>query len=763
MTISFLLQPFPSLLPPKSTTQNNENIHYNGRLSTRFPHCKSLKTNNTTQPDTAKTTTTLSNDYKLSWQEELKTAFPSELSTQNWEIIDNIEDDDDEHFQKLVDKRCIDNIRMLIVDAVQHAKAGHPGMPLGMAEVGFFLYRHVMRYNPRNPKWFNRDSLLIFVDKSAFESLHFKSSFIQIEDLKHLCRLGSRTPGHPENVVTDAIEVTTGPLGQGVANAVGLALAEAHLAARFNKPDAVIVDHRTYCIIGDGCAMEGISHEAVSLAAHWKLNKLTLIYDDNHNTIDGSSTLAFSEDISSRFQALGWNTITVDDIYSDMGSFKNALLSAFSETEKPTFIRVKTCIGKLSKKEGTSEAHHGTFDEDDVKKMRQNVQWTDREPFHVIPMIYREMQIQADHGEQLERQWHSKLCYFQSKYPEEAVEFKILLNVGLAPGWESSLPKWSISDPVDATRGYSEKCLNQLAKVLPGLIGGSADLATSNKAYLHGYEDFQQPCSPWGRNIRYGVREHAMAGISNGIALHGSGLIPFAATFLIFSDYMKNSIRLSALSHAGVIYIMTHDSIGLGEDGPTHQPVEQLAGLRAVPQLLVFRPGDGNETAGAYKVAVANRDVPSLIALSRQKLAANLEGTSVDAVEKGGYIISDNSGKHLPEIIMIGTGSELCLCEGSANVLRKDGRRVRVVSLMCWRLFDRQPREYKEHVLPSSVSKRMSVEAGSPIGWREYVGGEGLVFGVEEFGSSGAYLDTFKKFGFTEENITRIAESLLSQ
>lgn len=321
--------------------------------------------------------------------------------------------------------------------------------------------------------------------------------------------------------------------------------------------------------------------------------------------------------------------------------------------------------------------------------------------------------------------------------------------------------KWSASEPVDATRGYSEKCLNQLSKVLPGLIGGSADLATSNKAYLHDYKDFSQPNSPWGRNIRCGVREHAMAGISNGLALHGSGLIPFASTFLTFSDYMKNSIRLSAISHAGVIYIMTHDSIGLGEDGPTHQPVEQLAGLRAVPRLLVFRPADGNECAGAYTVAVANRDVPSLIALSRQKVAAHVEGTSASEVERGGYIVSDNSGEDLPEVILIGTGSELCLCDGSARMLRKEGRRVRVVSLVCWRLFDQQPKEYKEHVLPASVPKRVSVEAASPMGWRGYVGDHGVVVGVEEFGSSGAYLDTFKKFGFSEENITKIAKSLL--
>lgn len=652
------------------------------------------------------------------------------------------------------------------MDSVQHAKAGHPGMALGMAEVGYILYRHVMRYNPKNPKWFNRDRFVLSAGHGCllqYVCLHLAGfQSVQIEDLKRLCKLGGRTPGHPENVVTDGVEVTTGPLGQGVANAVGLALAEAHLAARFNKPDAVIVDHRTYCIMGDGCAMEGISNEAASLAAHWRLNKLTLIYDDNHNTIDGPTSLAFSEDISARFKALGWNTITVDDIHDNLASFKKALQSAINETERPTFIRVKTLIGRLSDKEGTSKAHHGTFNEEDVKKMQDKIKWIDREPFHVIPSVYREMQLQTEYGERLESEWDSKLDNYESKYPQEAAEFKTLLGGGLVPGWETSLPKWTLSDPVDATRGYSEKCLNKLAKVLPGLIGGSADLATSNKAYLHNYNDFLPP-NYHGRNIRYGVREHAMAAISNGIALHQSGLIPFAATFLTFSDYMKNSVRLSALSKAGVIYIMTDDSIGLGEDGPTHQPVEHLVGLRAIPRMLVFRPADGNETAGAYKVALSNRDRPSLIALSRQKVAANLAGTSADEVEKGGYIISDNSGENLPEVILIGTGSELCLCESGAERLRKEGRRVRVVSLVCWRLFDGQPKEYKEFVLPSSVKKRISVEAGSPIGWREYVGGEGVIVGVDSFGASGAYLDTFKKYGFTEENITRIAQSLLNQ
>ncbi|PHT94255.1 Transketolase, chloroplastic [Capsicum annuum] len=592
---------------------------------------------------------------------------------------------------------------MLIVDSVQHAKAGHAGMALGMAEVAYFLYRHAMRYNPTSPKWFNRDRFVLSAGHGCL--------------LQYVCLHLARFQSVQHGIMSSRfLCYTTGPLGQGVANAVGLALAEANLGARFNKPDVAVVDHRTYCIMGDGCSIEGISNEAASLAAHWKLHKLTLIYDDNHNTIDGSTDLALSEDISARFEALGWNTITVDNSQGNLEAFKNALISAHSETGKPTFIRVKTTIGKLSRKEGTSKAHHGTFDDDDVKLMKQKVKWDDTEAFHVIPMVYREMQAQADLGGRMEQEWHSKLYYYQNKYPEEAAEFKFLLADGMLPGWECSLPKWSMSDPVDSTRGYSGKCLNELAKVLPGLIGGSADLASSNQAYLHNLGDFKQPNSPWGRNIRYGVREHAMAGISNGLPLHSGGLIPFAATFLVLSDYMKNSIRLSTLSHAGVLYIFTHDSVGIGEDGPTHQPIEHLAGLRAIPHLLLFRPADGKETAGAYKVAIENRNVPSLLALSRQKVAGNVEGTLADAVGKGGYIVSDNSEKELPEIILIGSGSELCLCEASANVLSKEGRRVRVVSLVCWRLFNRQTRDYKELVLPSSVSKRVSVEAGSPLG-----------------------------------------------
>ncbi|XP_002985082.2 transketolase, chloroplastic [Selaginella moellendorffii] len=697
------------------------------------------------------------------WEDELRMMLGSRV----WdEYKANGRARDKEWLQEQIDRRCVQNMRMLVVDAVNNAKAGHPGMPLGMAEVGFTLYRKVMKYNPGNPGWFNRDRFVLSAGHGCllqYICLHLAGfESVQMEDLKRLCKFGARTPGHPENSETAGIEVTTGPLGQGVANAVGLALAERHLAARFNKPGHDIVNHRTFCIMGDGCAMEGISNESASLAGHWKLDKLTVIYDDNHNTIDGDTELAFSEDVAGRYRALGWQTILVEDIHEHPGKFVKALDEAFAETEKPTLIQVKSSIGFPSKKQGTSKAHHGTFDEEDVKGIKAALSWEGREPFYVVPTVYEEFKKKAKEAECIEEEWNIELAKYEQEFPNEANEFKQLLGNIISEGWEKVLPTWSQSDPVDATRSYSEKCLNALSTVIPGLIGGSADLASSNKAYLKDYDDFQHK-TPWGRNVRYGIREHAMAAISNGLSLHSSGLIPFAATFLAFSDYMKHAMRLSALSRAGVIYICTHDSIGLGEDGPTHQPVEQLVGLRAIPNLVVLRPADGNETSGAYQVAVRRRDSgPTVIALSRQKVQAHVAGTSADKVEKGGYVVSDNSSSGSdPELIIIGTGSELCLCEGAAEKLRSDGFKVRVVSLVSWELFDEQPVEYKDEILPRSVKKRLSVEAGSPVGWREYVGFHGRVLAVNSFGKSGAYLDVFKKFGFTVDNVESEARKLL--
>ncbi|CAM6083235.1 unnamed protein product [Calypogeia fissa] len=700
----------------------------------------------------------LSPEWIEAWKEELTLASEKEggVDKKMW--------NDPLWVQTQIDRRCVDNMRMLAVDSVNTAKAGHPGLPLGITEVGYAIYKYAMRYNPKNPGWFNRDRFVLSAGHGCllqYICLHLAGFGVELEDLKRLCLLGSKTPGHPENITTPGIEATTGPLGQGVANAVGLALAEKHLAGRFNKPDFNIVDHRTFCVMGDGCAMEGISYEAASLAGTWKLNKLTVLYDDNHNTIDGDTAMAFTEDVGARFRALGWEVFVVDDIYTNLNHLKQLLMMEPLKSGKPTFIQVKSRIGRASVKENTHKAHHGTFAEDDVKQMREKLSWSGRDDFHVIPMVYEEFKKTAKDGAELEEEWNALIKEYKGKYPKEGKEFRDLLTGTLPKDWEKVLPSWKESDPVDATRGYSEKCLNALAGVLPGLIGGSADLASSTKASLKEM-DFFSAETPWGRNIHYGVREHAMAGISNGLALHGSNLIPFAATFLIFSDYMKNSMRLASLSEAGVIYILTHDSIGLGEDGPTHQPVEQLPGLRAIPGMTVFRPADGNEMAGAYQIAIKRRTAPTVISCSRQKVEANLAGTSAEKVAKGGYVISDNTKEgELPDIILISTGSELVLCEKAATKLREEGKKARVVSLVSWELFDAQPQQYRDTILPPSVSKRLGVEAASPLGWREYVGPAGHILAVTTFGASGGYLDVFKKFGFTDENVLKQARSLL--
>eukprot|EP00246_Nothoceros_aenigmaticus_P010511 TRINITY_DN2708_c0_g1_i1.p1 TRINITY_DN2708_c0_g1~~TRINITY_DN2708_c0_g1_i1.p1 ORF type:complete len:551 (+),score=54.50 TRINITY_DN2708_c0_g1_i1:118-1653(+) len=508
--------------------------------------------------------------------------------------------------------------------------------------------------------------------------------------------------------------------------------------------------------------MEGISQESASLAGHLKLDKLTVIYDDNHNTIDGPTDIAFSEDVPARFRALGWQTITIEDIYDDPKRFRKAIMEdAVREKQKPTLIQVKSSIGRLSKKAGTAKAHHGTFDEEDVAEMKKKSRWpSEREPFYVIPMVYERFRSSSQHGEELEREWNHILETYEVKYASEGKEFRSLIGLDLPSDWARVLPHFSNDDPLDATRSYSQACLNALAKVLPGLLGGSADLASSTKGALKDLGDFT-PDTPWGRNIHYGVREHAMAGISNGLALHGSGLIPFAATFLTFSDYMKNAMRLSAMSEAQVLYLLSHDSIGLGEDGPTHQPVEHLVGLRAIPNLVVLRPADGNETAGAYKVAIARRHGPTVISLCRQKVHASLAGTSMEGATRGGYVISDNSGGEDLDLVLIGTGTELALCEGAAERLRKDSAKVRVVSLVSWELFDEQEKAYRDSVLPPKVCRRVAVEAGSPLGWREYVGPAGIVLGVGTFGVSGAYLDVFYKYGFTVDHVEETARQLL--
>lgn len=659
-------------------------------------------------------------------------------------------------------EKSVNTIRFLAIDAVEKANSGHPGLPMGCAPMGHILYDEVMRYNPKNPSWFNRDRFVLSAGHGCmlqYALLHLAGyDSVKEEDLKQFRQWGSKTPGHPENFETYGIEVTTGPLGQGIANGVGLALAEKHLAARFNKPDSEIVDHYTYVILGDGCQMEGISNEACSLAGHWGLGKLIAFYDDNHISIDGDTEIAFTENVDQRFEALGWHVIWVKNGNTGYDEIRAAIKEAKAVTDKPTLIKVTTTIGFGSPNKANSYSVHGAaLGSKEVDATRQNLGWP-YEPFHVPEDVKKHWSRHTPEGAALEAEWNAKFAEYEKKYKEEAAELKAIINRELPADWEKALPTYTPETPADATRNLSQQNLNALAKVLPGLIGGSADLASSNMTLLKSFGDFQK-ATPEERNVRFGVREHAMGAICNGIALHSPGFIPYCATFFVFTDYMRAAIRISALCEAGVIYVMTHDSIGLGEDGPTHQPIEHLASFRAMPNVLMLRPADGNETAGSYRVAVLNQKRPSILALSRQKLP-NLPGTSIEGVEKGGYTISDNSSGNKPDVILIGTGSELEIAAAAADDLRKEGKTVRVVSFVSWELFDDQSDEYKESVLPASVTARVSIEAGSTFGWHKIVGSKGKTIGIDRFGASAPAGKIYKEYGITKEAVISAAKEV---
>ncbi|XP_066348114.1 transketolase, chloroplastic-like [Miscanthus floridulus] len=659
-------------------------------------------------------------------------------------------------------EQSVNTIRFLAVDAVEKAQSGHPGLPMGCAPLGHVLFDEFLRFNPKNPAWFDRDRFVLSAGHGCmlqYALLHLAGyDAVKMDDLKAFRQWRSRTPGHPENFETPGVEVTTGPLGQGFANAVGLALAEKHLASRFNRTDMKIVDHYTYAILGDGCQMEGVSNEAASLAGHWGLGKLIAFYDDNHISIDGNTDIAFTEDVLARYEALGWHTIWVKNGNTGYDDIRAAIKEAKGVKDKPTLIKVTTTIGFGSPNKANTYSVHGTaLGSKEVEATRSNLGWL-HEPFHVPDEVKRHWSLHIDEGASLEAEWNARFVEYEKKYHQEAAELKSIISGELPSGWDNALPTYAPEISPDATRNLSQQCLNALAKVIPGFLGGSADLATSNMTMLKMFGDFQRD-TPQERNIRFGVREHGMGAISNGIAVHSPGLIPYCATFFVFTDYMRASIRLSALSESGVIFVMTHDSIGLGKDGPTHQPVEQLFSLRAMPNILMLRPADGNETSGAYKIAVLNRKRPSIIALSRQKLL-QLKGTSVDAVSKGGYIISDNSSGNKPDFILIGTGSELEIAENAAGELRNKGRTVRVVSLVCWELFEEQPEDYKESVLPNEVTSRISIEAGVTFGWEKYIGQKGKAIGIDRFGISAPAGRIYKELGLTVENVIAAAEAL---
>ena len=656
---------------------------------------------------------------------------------------------------------CINSIRFLAIDAVEKAKSGHPGLPMGAAPMAFVLWDRFLRFNPKNPQWFNRDRFVLSAGHGCMlqYALLYLTGYdsVTIDDIKQFRQLESKTPGHPENFVTPGVEVTTGPLGQGICNGVGLAVAEAHLAAKFNKPDAKIVDHYTYVILGDGCNMEGVSGEACSFAGHQGLGKLIALYDDNHISIDGSTDIAFTEDVSKRFEAYGWHVLHVPEGNTDLEAIAKAIEAAKAVTDKPSMIKVTTTIGYGSpNKGGTADVHGAALGAEEIKLTRAQLEW-EYEPFVIPDDSLNHFRKAVDRGAAAESEWNQALAQYKAKYPAEAAEFERMTSGKLPEGWEKCLPVYTPADKALATRKHSEITLNAIAKVVPELLGGSADLTHSNYTELHGIGNFQKGQYE-NRNIHFGVREHGMGAICNGMVLHNSGLIPYCATFLVFADYMRGAIRLSALSEAGVIYVMTHDSVALGEDGPTHQPVETIASLRVIPDLLVIRPADGNETSGAYKIAIENRHRPTLMAFSRQNLP-NLAGASIEGVAKGAYILSDDGGT--PDIILIGTGGETYLCVDAAEKLRAAGKKVRVVSFPCWELFEEQDAAYRESVLPKAVKKRLVVEAGVSFGWERYFGSEGAMISVDSFGVSAPGNVALNKFGYTVDNVVAKAKEVM--
>ncbi len=661
-----------------------------------------------------------------------------------------------------IDTLCVNSIRMLAVDAINKSKSGHPGLPMGCAPMGYALWDKFLKHNPKNPKWFNRDRFVLSAGHGCmllYALLHLTGyDSVSIEDIQNFRQWGSKTPGHPETFETPGVEVTTGPLGAGISNAVGLAIAEAHLAAKFNKPDATIVDHYTYVVMGDGCNQEGVASEAASLAGHLKLGKLIALYDDNSITIDGRTDVSFTEDVLKRYEAYGWHVQHVADGNTDVNAIAKAIEAAKAVTDKPSIIKVTTTIGFGSpNKSDTAGVHGAPLGEDETALTRQQLNWS-YGPFEVPQEAYDQFRQAIERGASLEAEWNQTLATYRTQYPAEAAVFERMLRGELPQGWDKDLPTYTPEDGGLATRKHSQICLGALGPNLPELIGGSADLTHSNYTDIKGETGSFQPDSRDKRYLHFGVREHAMAAILNGIAYHNSGLIPYGGTFLVFADYMRGSMRLSALSELGVIYVLTHDSIGVGEDGPTHQPIETIPSLRAIPNMLVFRPGDGNETSGAYKIAVENRKRPSSLCLSRQNMA-NQANSSIEKVAFGGYVLEDCEGT--PELILIGTGSELDLCVQASKQLTAEGKKVRVVSMPCVELFDEQSDAYKEQVLPSSVRKRIVVEAAEAFGWHRFVGLDGDTVTMNRFGASAPGGTCMEKFGFTVENVVAKSKALL--
>jgi transketolase len=661
------------------------------------------------------------------------------------------------------DQLCINTIRTLAMDAVQKANSGHPGLPMGAAAMAYVLWTRFLRHHPTNPSWPNRDRFILSAGHGCmllYSLLHLTGYDLPLDELKRFRQWGSRTPGHSEYGLTPGVETTTGPLGQGFGNGVGMAIAERFLATHFNRPGYPIVDHYVYAIVSDGDLMEGISSEAASLAGHLGLGKLIYLYDDNRITIDGSTSLAFTENVGQRFEAYGWHVQRVDG--NDLKGVEAALSGAQAATERPSLIIARTHIAYGSpNKQDTAEAHGAPLGEEEIKLTKRALGWPLEPAFYIPGEALAHFREALQRGRAWETQWQAQFDAYAAAHPELAAEWRTVINGRLPEGWADKLPAFTPGGGGMATREASGKVLNAIAPHLPTLIGGSADLTPSNNTYLKGYGDFQRD-NVGARNLHFGVREHAMGSILNGMALHG-GVIPYGGTFLIFSDYMRPAIRLAALSHIHVIYVFTHDSIGLGEDGPTHEPIEHLASLRAMPNLTVIRPADANETAVAWRVALEHRGGPVALALTRQKLPV-LDRTilaSADLLRRGAYVLAD-AGDGQPDIILIATGSEVQLALEARQRLAARGIGARVLSMPSWELFEQQPDSYRDEVLPPSVTARLAIEAASPHGWHRYVGHMGAVIGMTRYGASAPYQVLMEQFGFTADNVTSRALSLLA-
>ncbi|NLF76801.1 MAG: transketolase [Chloroflexi bacterium] len=661
------------------------------------------------------------------------------------------------------DQKCINTIRMLAVDAVQKANSGHPGLPMGGAPMAYVLWTRFLKHNPTDPKWTNRDRFVLSAGHGSmllYALLYLTGYDLSLDELKRFRQWESLTPGHPEHGPTPGVETTTGPLGQGFANGVGMAIAERYLAATFNTASGAVMDHYTYAIVSDGDLMEGIAAEAASLAGHLKLGKLIYLYDDNKISLDGSTEMAYTEDVAGRFAAYGWQVLRVAD-GNDLAAIEAAIKEAQADAGRPSLIMIRTVIGYGSpNKAGTAASHGAALGADEVKATKDNLGWPQEPDFLVPDDVLAHFRGAVERGKAAQASWQATWDAWAAAEPEKAATWKQMMSGELPAGWDADVPVFP-TDKAVATRIASSKVINALASRLPGLFGGAADLDSSTKTYINSDGDFQAG-QYHNRNMRFGVREHAMGGIANGMAAHG-GLIPYTATFAVFSDYMRPSMRLAALSKFRPIFVFTHDSVGLGEDGPTHQPIEQIMSLRLIPNLELIRPADANETAAAWRCAIQNTDHPTVLMFTRQNIPVLDPALGVaEGVERGAYVLADGPGGKV-DVIVIGTGSEVHIALEAQKLLAEKGVAARVVSMPSWERFERQPQTYRDSVLPPAVTARVAVEAGVTTGWQKWVGDRGAVVGVDRFGASAPYKEIYQHFGLTPERVAQEALALLKR